>query len=361
MLVSDQFEHMWSKCLAEIGIESASLLSQSPYDLARRTYLSNEYVYKIVLLEHENTQQLRVQDLSGEFEILKHCKNISGIPLAIKYYHTEHFAVLVLRYIQGEALVNLQVGWLRLFIILAKLSTIVLRLARRGVSHNDILEENIRISPSGRVYLIDFDQASYNSFGVSLIRSFIGIKIGNNKVYSSLLDLVKKHFNKQRLSLEEHIKKRLPPRVKELIKRILRYNSPKPSPKVSNNLLPEISENASALLKNLLTAWKIAQYSNASSPGVEVAYYALDIDGYHFPGERPWVDRWNMLRTITDYSGKRILELGCNMALLSCFLIKEEKALLGLFGQDYAQEITGYTKGVKKSIGCRTKSAFCLF
>jgi len=38
------------------------------------------------------------------------------------------------------------------------------------------------------------------------------------------------------------------------------------------------------------------------------------------------MDRWNVFRGITDYSGKRILELGCNMGLLSTHLLKDAGA-----------------------------------
>jgi 2-polyprenyl-3-methyl-5-hydroxy-6-metoxy-1,4-benzoquinol methylase len=90
--------------------------------------------------------------------------------------------------------------------------------------------------------------------------------------------------------------------------------------------LPYLPENADVEVKTLLNAWMIARLSSASSPDRNIAYYSLYFDGYHFPGERPWEERWKTLRDITDYSGKRILELGCNMALLSAFLLKERNA-----------------------------------
>ena len=87
--------------------------------------------------------------------------------------------------------------------------------------------------------------------------------------------------------------------------------------------LPVLPDSASSQLKNLLQAWKIAQDSEANAPGQHLAYYSLSLEGYHFPGERPWIDRWDTLRSITDYSSKRILELGCNMGMLSTHLLKD--------------------------------------
>lgn len=39
-----------------------------------------------------------------------------------------------------------------------------------------------------------------------------------------------------------------------------------------------------------------------------------------FGGVREWMPRWNVLRDITNYKEKRILELGCNSGLLSTYL-----------------------------------------
>jgi predicted nicotinamide N-methyase len=61
-----------------------------------------------------------------------------------------------------------------------------------------------------------------------------------------------------------------------------------------------------------------------------IAYYELEFDGLRFPGERPWAMRWRVLRHATRYTGRRVLELGCNMALLSTFALKEAGAAAAL-------------------------------
>jgi hypothetical protein len=70
-------------------------------------------------------------------------------------------------------------------------------------------------------------------------------------------------------------------------------------------------------LVSLAQAWEIAARSQASFPGLQLAYYSLDVAGINFPGERPWVQRWNSLRANVNFKGKRFLELGCNLGLLS--------------------------------------------
>jgi len=70
-------------------------------------------------------------------------------------------------------------------------------------------------------------------------------------------------------------------------------------------------------LETLAEAWSIASRSEASAPGVDIGYYSIDIGGINFPGERPWILRWDRIQKEVDFKGKRLLELGCNMGLLS--------------------------------------------
>jgi 2-polyprenyl-3-methyl-5-hydroxy-6-metoxy-1,4-benzoquinol methylase len=60
-----------------------------------------------------------------------------------------------------------------------------------------------------------------------------------------------------------------------------------------------------------------------------VAYYSLNVDGMQFSGERPWEERWLYIGPALreacggDLAGKRILELGCNLGLLSVWAARE--------------------------------------
>ena len=89
-------------------------------------------------------------------------------------------------------------------------------------------------------------------------------------------------------------------------------------------------------MRALHEAWRIAADANASAPGQQVAYYELDWQGLCFPGERPWTARWRVLRHVVPYGNRRVLELGCNMALLSTFLLKEAGASAALIANRMA-------------------------
>ena len=86
---------------------------------------------------------------------------------------------------------------------------------------------------------------------------------------------------------------------------------------------------AGASLRALHEAWRIGAHASASSPGHAIAYYELQFDGLRLPGE-PWAARWRSLRHATRYTNRRVLELGCNLALLSTFALKEAGAAAAL-------------------------------
>jgi SAM-dependent methyltransferase len=87
-------------------------------------------------------------------------------------------------------------------------------------------------------------------------------------------------------------------------------------------MLPVLPRDATAAHRLLLRAWDKAQVCRSNAPGVPAAYYSLVYDGVQFPGKRPWHDRWSYLEGATCYRRKRVLELGCNMGLLSTYVMK---------------------------------------
>lgn len=334
MACNHKTEELWRRALAKCGIVHATLLSQSDYDPYRRSYVEKGHVYKIVLSKYECTSYMRAQTIEGEYKILKGCRNIKGVPQAIKYWRVDDIDVLELACFPGTTLNNVELTWPRLLIVLIRVCVIVLRLSIRGVSHNDILPSNILITENGSVILLDFDQATFEKPGVALLRQLFGIRRGGYPVYGSVLR-----------TLKIEIVRRLSPSTVQFLKKLLGR------PQIESLYrLPTLASNASPAARTLLKAWEIAQHSNASSPSVPIAYYSLNFEGYHFPGERPWEQRWDMIRSITDYTGKRVLELGCNMALLSIWLLHEANAEAAL-AVDADKDILRAARLISQAIG----------
>lgn len=59
-----------------------------------------------------------------------------------------------------------------------------------------------------------------------------------------------------------------------------------------------------------------------NTSGNGLCYYGIDIDGKSYHGERNWNDRWNLLKDSLEFNGKNVLEIGCNMGILSIYLKK---------------------------------------
>ncbi len=85
----------------------------------------------------------------------------------------------------------------------------------------------------------------------------------------------------------------------------------------------------------LKQAWALSAKSKATnvnnlvSAGLpNIPYYSLQLPEYSLTlsGERPWHVRWHIIKTCgVDFDGGSILEIGCNMGLLSTYLSHEFK------------------------------------
>lgn len=220
---------------------------------------------------------------------------------------------MVMQRVPGTPLSQMEPSTIQLVRIVAYLALIVVRLAWRGISHNDLRPDNVLVSRGGCATLVDFDQASRGGFLSCLAASLFALGPQRPKVRCSLLGLAR-----------EHVQMLLSPRIVRLLRTIaarVRRSPSTPAP-----LMP--AGNVDAQL--LRAAWRKAAAACATSPGRAIAYYDLSLGSLHLPGERSWAERWAYLRLATRWRGRRVLELGCNMALLSIFALKTEGARAAL-------------------------------
>ena len=319
---NQQKEEIWKNCLAELGISGARLHFEGAYDPYRRIYFTADKVYKIEFPER-TVPGRRVQNLVGEYEIYKRCQGCKGVGDAYQIIENKNYHALVLQRIEGQPLSTSSVSWFRVLVYVKKLAEISIGLASRGVTHNDLSPFNLLVSDTDDIWLVDFDQATVGPPVKALLRSFTGIAFGDKKVHASIWYLIRNKL----MSL-------LPTKALVFINK-LRGND---AIHDVHHRLPEITDETDECAALFIKAWRLAQESNASSPGKKMAYYSVQYCGYFFPGERPWEERWNNLRGLADFKDKRILELGCNMALLSCFLLKFEGAATAM-AVDHDSEI----------------------
>jgi serine/threonine protein kinase len=211
----------------------------------------------------------RRQDLRGEFELLRHCRGLAGVPEALELIGSGEFQVLVLRKVPGQPLSRLEPPWSRFALIMLHLSAILWALARRGVRHNDLRPDNVMVAPDGGVHLVDFDQASRGGL-VECLLAGIGLSVAGVPVCNGLL-----------APLRERLQASLSPRlIRALRGRPLRPHRRLPA-------LAPLPAEAGPELQALDQAWRIAAAAGATSPGERVAYYELDLEGIRFAGEPP--------------------------------------------------------------------------
>jgi predicted Ser/Thr protein kinase len=289
-------------------LSDTDLIHENALDPARKIFQYDNFILKIRFKEKDLTQHLRINNLKEEYEILLKCRGLRGIPNVEKYYDESTYEAILMERIPGSEIIIANTGFGNYMRIFAKLSKIVFLLSLRGIVHNDLKPDNILVNEKKEVFLLDFDQAIITNPFTALLRQFFLIKIGKTELLLSLPENLKLYL------------KRRHPRLTNFLKKYLKKNDNRFA------RLPDRNTLKTGKLISLHNAWEIAQNSDASSPGELVAYYSLNFSGVTFPGERPWLNRWNILKNITDYSNKTIIELGCNMGLLSTFLLKEKKA-----------------------------------
>lgn len=306
-------DRQWRACLDELSLTDATYIAESRLDPARRVYRRDDTIYKIVLVSHEWTSCYRANTPQQEREIIGRCGGVRGVPTVLGSQSTAEYEVTMLEVIPGETLASLDRSFLKDTAQLLRVVRLLFDLSLRGVIHDDLTLDNIIIGPDNRANLIDFDQAKFDTKINALRKNLFG-SLRSKKTWESPMTRLAKHTYRSGF---KSFTRRITNSIK---KRLGRRTIPDIDPNGAMRRLPDIPEGADQSLQKLRKAWELAKISDANYPGGCVAYYELEKDGYVFPGERPWAERWEQFKSVTSYKGKRVLELGCNLSLLSCYL-----------------------------------------
>lgn len=326
--------------------DQAELLSASPLDRGRRVYRIGERVYKIVLARFTTTEAERARTLEQESSLLRELAAVPGVPRPVGYQRLSDGEVLVSEYVSGHLWNGLNSHVTKALITFPRLLGVLYRLSRRGVVHGDVNPDNVVVDGAGRPWLLDFDQAQRASVWASFLANFLGIRRQGLVVHFGALQFLKRWLQGV-----------LPSQILAPARRVSRRLRGLPPPVVRR--LGALPAGASDKLRLLHQAWQIGAASDASAPGEGVCYYALTVDDFLLPGERPWQERWAMLRQAMDWSGARVLELGCNMGLLgtSAMLLGADAVV----GVDAEPLILEANRLVQQAHGVRYSVAVCNF
>lgn len=289
-----------------------------------------------IKVQHGPRADSRRQDLAGEAAQLRRAAGIRGIPRVIAFGEVGDFAVLETERVEGLPFGMRTQTSVQYALTLMRLSWTLVRLAFRGLSHNDLTPGNILVDAHGRPSLIDFDQTASAPRSVALRSMFLGGRRGE-------LPVSLRHL------LDTDLRRRAPGLIARLSRLKRRFRPSEPSPIPPMEPIPDIPADAPPSLFALRDAWNLAAASKASAPDRFLAYYSLTVDGIRFPGERVWEPRWTQISQTTELQGRRILELGCNMGLLSTFAAVEGAS--GVLGVDHDEEILAAARLVASAYG----------
>lgn len=295
--VSWRSETAWTEVLASLSIYPRARFHRSVYDPTIRTYLHSDSAHKVSLKTGLPELHPRLSPGTSEADLLRHCNGIAGVPSVRGFRETACASVLSMNRVHGRTLQEV-IGRLTVVEavgVAARLLWTTLAVSWRGVAHNDIVPRNIIVSNDGRPYLVDFDQAHHAGRVDALLRNVLGRRTDRRPLYGSWLRVV------ARLALH------LLPRRRAVD-------------------MPALAADASPRQRKLLDAWTSARRAAVKAGRGTAVDHALVVDGMRLPGKRSWRRHWEVLRNATDFTGLRVLDLGCTMGLLPTWLLKEAGA-----------------------------------
>lgn len=310
-------QEAWERIATDVLGTDAELVSVSRYIGDSRVYRRNDRGAKI--RSRRTPPPAGVLGLHQEADLLR----IAGV--AVDNGKSGDWEYLVFDWVNGKTLDRLLPHLLfkhRLQILRA-VARELQRLHRSRITHRDLRPDNILIGDDGRVRLIDFDRGAHGSrwHGLSdWLGSGPGDTTPNPYWKFALFLLVPRAESAAR-------------RVRAMVKRHERAGQ----------------RREDVQLTMLEQAWTLAARSDANAPGHGVAYYAFTYRHQHFPGERPWYLRWQAIRQGIDFRGKRLVELGANMGLLSTFATVH--GATSAIGVDHDSKIVEAARLVGKALG----------
>ena len=172
----ESFEAAWYRVCLALDIASASLMRASPFNRGHRGYFYAARVYKLSLSHWNAPADRRTQTPAGEFSVLERGRGIAGIVQPLDSVRQTDFVALVLQRAPGIPMSQAKRHGLRALVPLLRLAYILCRLSTRGISHNDLWPENVLFQQGGQVYVLDFDQATFEPPVTALLGNFIGTR-----------------------------------------------------------------------------------------------------------------------------------------------------------------------------------------
>lgn len=328
--VIDEQERNWQDFVATHIGPDAQLVCRSASSTQRRVYKKSQVIFKIALSQGNDYEN----NAEEEYRLLQKLKHIPCVPKPISYSSYESISVLSIQEYHGDQigqfgdLVSVRIA------SLGAVAKAIFSLNRHGLRHGDLQFTNFLFSSNDDVKILDYDQAIFTTPVKAFLGDFFGIGPFPAK-RCALRFLIQIFISKLPKSFRTNL------RIGALVRR-WRFR----------NARSHVKSNQSCT--QLYNIWNKAMMSEANAPKDRLSYHSLVYSGYIYQGERPWEVRWAPIRKSVNFKGKRLLELGCNLGLLSCYA-QHEGALPGGIGVDYDPGIIHAAKKMALFAGVNVK------
>lgn len=307
----------WDEAVARHVGSDAQLIAVSQWIPDARVYSRQGRIYKV--RRTGSGKQPWMGDLSMEAAVMQQ------LGREVRLARHAEWEILETAEIQGVPLSALRerIGFRRKVRLIRKIARATSRLNDAGVAHGDLRLDNVLVGPRDEVTIIDFDQARFQGTARAMWMDWIGFGGTRtpNPIWKTVADL-------------------LLPKALTLARRLGSLIRPPLRDRTTDTGPPE-----------LVRAWKVAAASRANAAGQGLAYYAFTYQGQQFYGERPWYLRWDAIRKHIDFAGKSVVELGCNLGLLSSFALVYGAA--SARGVDADGDIIEAARNVASAFGVR--------
>jgi tRNA A-37 threonylcarbamoyl transferase component Bud32/SAM-dependent methyltransferase len=279
----------WDAAVQRLIGRGAELVSVSRWIGDARVYAIKNRVVKIRRLRIARPQGVPL--LAAEAEMLLRM----GIP--VETHSDGDWETLALDRLPGTPVdvALARASFPRRLRVLARVARATMRLHRRGIAHRDLRPDNILLDEADIPQLIDYDRAAALNSWRAAAADWIGLGPEGASPYP---------LWKLALVLIAPRSASIARRIRRFAQSSMRVASTRPRDRVDTELE---------------SAWQLAAASPSNAAGQGLAYYALTYRGRHYIGERPWYLRWDAIRREIDLQGRTVVELGCNMGLLSSF------------------------------------------
>lgn len=307
LLLAEQEE--WATFVAGQCDCIPQLISVSPLDSDRRVYRCHRRSLKIRRLRGEAQDKRQFgQTLTAEYQALLHASE-HGFCDPPSLSREPGWEVLQCNYVNGTPLSSVWPveGWWRRTMFAVISIRIIFRLNCIGIYHGDLSSTNFIVTEDGAVQLIDFGDARITSPVQAVINEWKRFLFGRHGLLLR--------------SLKTGLLRAFPATQTPFRRWKMR------------NATPLTLETSDPDYRELSRVWQAASRWN-STEGQWLAYSSLTVGGEHFPGQRPWLLRWTRIREHVSFRGKRVVDLGCNMGLLTSFAMLEgAKSATGIEGE----------------------------